>query len=358
MNSNNFSYSMPTKIIYGIDQVQSVGSCINHRRAILITSQGFFDRGLVDKVSAYADSIVGAISNVQSHPEFVDVEKLYQEAREYQFDLIIAMGGGSVIDVAKFISVCCENESYQFVEDLTKGKIKRKNCKSIPVVSIPTLAGTGSEITPYLTIWDMSERQKYSLSLTGLFPEAAIYDPILTLTTPRDITIQVGLDALSHSLESIWNRNANPITLDFAVKSAKLIIDNLVDLSADLGNISLRDNMMKASMYAGLAFSNTQTAIAHAISYYITSHKNIPHGIACSFTLPMLVDRVVGKHDFVDESLQEIFGELRSDKLRIFFNELGISTEFESYGVDDAELYLLKQSIRGSQRASNSLVFI
>ena len=91
MNSNNFSYSMPTKIIYGIDQVQSVGSCINHRRAILITSQGFFDRGLVDKVSAYADSIVGAISNVQSHPEFVDVEKLYQEAREYQFDLIIAM---------------------------------------------------------------------------------------------------------------------------------------------------------------------------------------------------------------------------------------------------------------------------
>ena len=358
MNLDSFSYYMPTKIIYGRNSLKDIDIYVNHRKALLVTSQGFVKRGLVDEIITYTNNIVGVISSIKSHPEFVDIEEIYRQAYQNQFELIIAIGGGSVMDVAKFISVHNTNKDYQFVEDLTKEKIPKKDYKIIPIISIPTTAGTGSEVTPYSTIWDMQEKQKYSLNLPDLFSEVAIYDPVLTLTVPKDITIQTGLDALSHSLESIWNKNATPVTISYAVKSAKLIVNNLVKLSNDLDNIDLRDNMMTACMYAGLAFSNTQTAIAHAISYYVTAHKGVPHGLACSFTLPILIDNIIGKYSFVDDSLIEIFGELSSNRLRSLLKELNISTEFESYDIDKQELILLKKSLQNNKRARNSLVSI
>ena len=202
----------------------------------------------------------------------------------------------------------------------------------------------------------MDEKKKYSLTLPDLFCEIAIYDPILTLSVPKQITIQTGLDSLSHALESLWNKNANPITIDFSIKSAKLIMENLGNLTKDLDNIEFRSNMMKACMYAGFAISNTQTAIAHGMSYYITTHKGIDHGIACSFTLPMLVDNVIGEYKFIDNALKEIFGELSSSKLRNLLKELDVSTEFSSYGIDDKELKKLKESLSNNPRAANSLV--
>jgi phosphonate metabolism-associated iron-containing alcohol dehydrogenase len=349
---------MPTKIIYGRNSLKDIDIYINHRKVLLVTSQGFVKRGLVDEIVTYTNNIVGVISSIKSHPEFVDIEEIYSQAYQNQFELIIAIGGGSVMDVAKFISVHNTNKDYQFVEDLTKEKILKKDYKIIPIISIPTTAGTGSEVTPYSTIWNVQEKQKYSLNLPDLFSEVAIYDPVLTLTVPKDITIQTGLDALSHSLESIWNKNASPVTINYAVKSAKLIVNNLVNLTNDLDNLDLRDNMMMACMYAGLAFSNTQTAIAHAISYYVTAHKSVPHGLACSFTLPILIDNIVGKYDFVDDSLIEIFGELSSNRLRSLFKELNISTEFESYDIDEKELSILKKSLQNNARAKNSLVSI
>ena len=349
---------MPTKIIYGRNSLKDIDIYINHRKALLITSQGFVKRGLVDEIITYTNNIVGVISNIKSHPEFVDIEEMYSQAYQNQFELIIAIGGGSVMDVAKFISVHNINKDYQFVEDLTKEKILKKDYKIIPIISIPTTAGTGSEVTPYSTIWDVQEKQKYSLNLPDLFSEVAIYDPVLTLTVPKDITIQTGLDALSHSLESIWNKNASPVTINYAVKSAKLIVNNLVNLANDLDNLDLRDDMMMACMYAGLAFSNTQTAIAHAISYYVTVNKGIPHGLACSFTLPTLIDNIVGKYDFIDDALIEIFGKLSSNRLRNLLKELNISTEFESYDIDEKELDILKNSLQSNIRAMNSLVYI
>jgi phosphonate metabolism-associated iron-containing alcohol dehydrogenase len=358
MSLDSFSYYMPTKIIYGLNSLKDIDTYVNHRKALLVTSQGFVKRGLVDRVVAYTNNIVGVISSIKSHPEFVDIEEIYRQAYQNNFELIIAIGGGSVMDVAKFISVHNTNKDYQFVEDLTKEKIPKKDYKIIPIISIPTTAGTGSEVTPYSTIWGAQEKQKYSLNLPDLFSEVTIYDPVLTLTVPKDITIQTGLDVLSHSLESIWNKNATPITIDYAVKSAKLIVNNLVKLSNDLDNIDLRNNMMLACMYAGLAFSNTQTAIAHAISYYVTAYKGVPHGLACSFTLPMLIDNIIGEHGFVDDSLIEIFGELNSNRLRNLFKELNISTEFESYDIDEKELSILKNSLQNNKRAKNSLVSI
>jgi len=133
---------------------------------------------------------------------------------------------------------------------------------------------------------------------------------------------------------------------------------NLLNLSNDLENIEYRDDIMKACMYAGLAFSNTQTAIAHGMSYYITAHKGVDHGIACSFTLPMLIDNVIGEYEFIDNALMEIFGNLSSLKLRELLKVLKVSTEFKDYGMSDDELNELILSLQDNQRAGNSLVRI
>lgn len=357
---NHFTYYMPTNIIYGENSLETIDKYIKGRKTLLVTSQGFVKRGLVENIKSITPNIVGVVTDIKSHPEFNDLEIIYSDIRDINYELILAVGGGSALDASKLFSVKSKdsledsNKEYQFVKDIITGKIEKKNYKLTPIISIPTTSGTGSEITPWATIWDMEEKKKYSLSLPDLFSEVALYDPTLTLSVPKDITIQTGLDTLSHALESIWNKNANTITINYAIKSAKLVVDNLVNLSNNLDNLKYRDNIMKASMYAGLAFCHTQTAIAHSMSYYITAHKNVDHGIACSFTLPMLIDSIIGKYKFIDEAIIEIFGELSSLKLRDILNKLDISVEFNYYNVSLEEVL----NELDKSRLSNSLITI
>lgn len=349
-------YFMPTQIVFENGAIEKLSSYVGNKKAILITSEGFIKRGVVQNLQKNI-SFEAVFSDVKSHPEFKDLEKTYEQIHKIDFDVIVALGGGSVLDGAKFFSVYGEDKSAGFVTRLIKQNSK-SGYKTKPIIAIPTTAGTGSEITPWATIWDMDEKKKYSLHLSELFSSVALYDPRLTLSVPKTITVQTGLDTLSHALESIWNKNANEITVGYAVKSAKIIMEYLPQLANDLDNLSYREQMMKACMYAGLAFSNTQTALAHAMSYYITAHKGVDHGIACSFTLPLLIDNVIGKYAFVDEALEAIFGEFSSDKLRVMLNKLGISTDFVDYGIDADEFEDLKASLSNNQRAGNSLVKI
>jgi len=353
--NQNFSYHMPTKIIFGRDELENISKYIDGRKTLIISSQGFLKRGLIDKIKTHCNSIVDVFTDVKSHPEFKDLEIAYNQIHQNEFELILAIGGGSVLDASKYFSVYHKEKNSRFVTDMIKGTIETKGYKTIPIISVPTTAGTGSEITPWATIWDMDEKKKYSLHLPELFSEIALYDPTLTLSVPKDITIQTALDTLSHALESIWNKNANEITIHYAIQSAKLIMKYLPLLANNLENLEYRTEILKGCMYAGLAFSNTQTAIAHAISYYITAHKGLPHGIACSFSLPMLIDNIIGKYDFIDEAFKEIFGELSSNRLREMLKELDISTNFSDYGIDEKELEILKTTL-DPQRLDNSLV--
>ncbi len=354
--NQNFSYYMPTKIVFGINELENISKYINGRKTLVIASNGFVKRGLVEKLQKLDNNIVTVFTDVKSHPEFKDLELAYETIHKNEFELILAIGGGSVLDASKYFSVYNEKKESKFVTNLIKGNIEKKDYKTIPIISVPTTAGTGSEITPWATIWDMDEKKKYSLHLPELFSEIALYDPNLTLSVPKDITIQTGLDTLSHALESIWNKNANEITVSYAIKSAKLIMKYLPLLANDLQNLEYRTEILKACMYSGLAFSNTQTAIAHAMSYYITANKGIPHGIACSFTLPMIIDSAIGKYDFIDNALEEIFGELNSNSLREMLRKLVISTDFDDYGINKEEFNNLKSSLKSNQRAGNSLV--
>lgn len=353
--NQNFSYHMPTKIVFGINELENISKYIDGRKTLVITSNGFVKRGLIERLKTLTNDIIYVFTDVKSHPEFKDLELAYEAIHKNEFELILAIGGGSVLDASKYFSVYNQKKESKFVTNLIKGNIEKKDYKTIPIISVPTTAGTGSEITPWATIWDMDEKKKYSLHLPELFSQIALYDPTLTLSVPKDITIQTGLDTLSHALESIWNKNANPITINYAIKSAKIIMKYLPLLVNDLQNLEHRTEILKACMYAGLAFSNTQTAIAHAMSYYITANKGVPHGIACSFTLPLLIDNIIEKYEFIDKALIEIFGELSSNPLRSILEKLNISIKFSDYNISRKELEELKNSLINNQRASNSL---
>jgi phosphonate metabolism-associated iron-containing alcohol dehydrogenase len=258
-----------------------------------------------------------------------------------QCEVIVAVGGGSTLDTAKALMVGTSGNAFdELLASLVSG------CTFTPpyvksLIAVPTTAGTGSEVTPWATVWDRSVKmKKYSLHLKETWPEAAVVDPELMLTLPASVTLQSGLDALSHALESIWNVNANPVSDTFATSAAREMMVTLPALMSDLGNVELRASASLAALKAGFAFSNTKTALAHSISYEMTLHHGLPHGIACSFTLPMVLERAMGKRADRDQVLSRIFPCPLADApayLAQFLESLQVSTRFDSYGVSEPE---------------------
>ena len=177
------------------------------------------------------------------------------------------------MDSAKVIAAFKDNK------DLLTDFVKRNKLPvindPIDLITVPTTSGSSSELTCWATIWDKESKKKFSLSHTKLYPKKAIIDPTLLLNKPKQLTISTGLDALSHSMESIWNINANPVSASHAIQASKLVLENLPLLSKDLTNVKLRSNIARACVHAGLAFSNTKTAIAHNLSYPITLNYGI-----------------------------------------------------------------------------------
>jgi phosphonate metabolism-associated iron-containing alcohol dehydrogenase len=206
-----------------------------------------------------------------------------------------------------------------------------------PLIAVPTTSGTGSEVTGWATVWHKAAGKKYSLHLPETWPEAALVDPELVLSLPAGPTLSAGLDALSHALESVWNINANPVSDNHAVNAARAVLATLPALMKNLGDIELRSRMALAALTAGLAFSNTRTALAHSISYDMTIRHGLPHGIACSFTLPLVLKRAIGADAGRDAVLARIFEAMPLAEapafLTTFLEDLGVSTRFESYGV-------------------------
>jgi phosphonate metabolism-associated iron-containing alcohol dehydrogenase len=200
--------------------------------------------------------------------------------------------------------------------------------------------------------------KKYSLARPNLYPTHAVVDPRLMLGKPRLLTISTGLDALSHALESLWNLNNNPVSANHAVLAARNVLEVLPKLARDLGNVELRSQMAMAALFAGLAFSNTKTAVAHSLSYPITLKHGVQHGIACSFSLPMVLRSVEGVGGLCEDSLKQIFGDdlaAGADRLEAFMGALGVSCNPSAYTVERQEWgHLVEDALEG-ERGRNFL---
>ncbi|TNF57061.1 MAG: iron-containing alcohol dehydrogenase [Burkholderiales bacterium] len=338
----SYEYFNPVRAVYGVGSLSRLFDLLQGRRALLVTFPEARDLGLIQRIEALlGDALTGVMDDVRPNPDVAELAAPYEAfwANDQGAEVIIAVGGGSAIDTAKALMVGSASGRF---DDLVSGLASGKGfvpARVKTLIAVPTTAGTGSEVTPWATIWDRGRQVKHSLHLPQTWPTAALIDPELMLSLPASVTLQSGLDALSHALEAIWNVNANPVSDTFAVSAVHEILDVLPKLMHRLDDRILRAGMALAALKAGMAFSNTRTALAHSISYEMTLRYGLPHGIACSFSLPMVLERAVGQRADRDAVLTQALGPLggAQQRLQEFIESLGVRTRFTDYGVDDIQ---------------------
>ena len=263
---------------------------------LIITSPGFNRRGTTALLTKQIKEDYFILDKVNSNPELSEIQNWFSLLVDLKPETIIALGGGSVLDSSKVLSMLLHKDNIDIVNNFNIKDIK-KVTNTIPIIAIPTTAGSGSEITPFASIWDFEKKIKFSFYNNYMIPKIVVYDSSLLINSPEEILISSGLDAISHALESIWNLNLTPISLAIAKSSLSLSLKNLpLILKGKLKQESLL-NLQLASTLAGIAISETKTGIAHSISYPITANYGIPHGIASSLTLPEILEFNNNKDD-------------------------------------------------------------
>ncbi len=339
----SYRYHNPVAIRLGPGALDELPQVLAGRRAVLVTFPEARPLGLVARLQALlGPSLLAIEDRIEPNPDVSNLAAIYERFwRDHpQCEALVAVGGGSAIDTAKALMVGTASGGFDELLALLATDKAFTPHRVKALIAVPTTAGTGSEVTPWATIWDRAAGKKHSLHLPETWPEAAVVDPDLMLTLPAAVTLQSALDALSHSLEAIWNVNANPISDNFAVSAAREVMATLPALLQAPGDRGLRARMALAALKAGLAFSNTRTALAHSISYEMTLRFGLPHGIACSFTLPMVLERAMGREAGRDAVLAAVFDHDLAQapgRLRAFLERVGVATGFAAYGVDDAD---------------------
>ncbi|KKK37414.1 alcohol dehydrogenase [Mesobacillus campisalis] len=202
-------------------------------------------------------------------------------------DMVISLGGGSCMDTAKAIAVIATNGGY--IGDYMQHK-KIASEPSLPHIAIPTTGGTGSEATDATIITNTTNDVKMMIKQAAFMPAAAIVDPLLTLSTPPNVTAATGVDALSHAIEAYISRRAHPMTDTLALSAMKLIIGNLLTAYQDGKNEEARGAMSLGSLQAGMAFSNASVCLVHGMSRPIGALFHVPHGISNAMLLPAVLE--------------------------------------------------------------------
>lgn len=264
------------------------------------------------------------VDSVTENPDLHYLQEQIDSLRQRKFSLVIGFGGGSAIDAAKALSIGLSPKltSFKLAELITQPDL-HEAVMPLPLYILPTTAGTGSEVTPFATVWDHQNKKKLSLAGQSVFPKAAFVDADLMDGLPLEVTLSTGLDAINQAVESIWNKNANPLTLAYAYRALTLGFYALPKLAAGVAGGEEREQMAEASLFAGLAISHTRTALCHSISYPLTAHFGVPHGLACAFTMPAVLRCNLQAEDgrFAELSLR-LVGSQDLDKLVAYFDDL------------------------------------
>lgn len=289
----SWAHYNPVRIVAGALADAGLGHHLPDGPLLLVTSAGMERRGVAATVMVQAAPAARwTVRHVAPNPELDAIDALAAELRGRGVRAIVALGGGSVIDAAKALSVLLAQDGERLLDRALRQREALDFARTLELVCVPTTAGTGAEVTPFATIWDGTHKQKYSLCDDALYPDLTILDPALTLALPWRETLFSALDACSHAFETLWNRDATPVSAALALRALALIADNLTLVRAAPLDPAARARMQEASLLAGLAISQNRTALAHAISYPLTARFGVPHGLACSFTLPALIDWV------------------------------------------------------------------
>jgi phosphonate metabolism-associated iron-containing alcohol dehydrogenase len=343
----------PVDIYIGEDSIDKLPSLTKNRKFIVITSRGFNSRSW----NRYIPEAESIIDTVNANPSISEISNYINSIKNIKCDTLVAIGGGSVIDVAKSLSVLNDPSQESILDILKIGDMDLR--KHLDVIAIPTTAGTGAEVTPFATIWDDKNKKKYSLGSSELYPTNAIIFPEFSLTLDQEQTAFTGLDALSHCFESLWNKNATPFTKSIAFHAIDTILDTLAKLLENLNNIEYRTKMSWASCMGGLCINQTKTALAHSISYPLTSHLGIPHGLASGVFLPEILNFNLDNDS--SGRMKEIYSKLSnteslSERLNYLYQILNQHSLFQMIKDNKSKIYSLVNQMINPSRSINNIV--
>ncbi|MFA5161643.1 MAG: iron-containing alcohol dehydrogenase [Elusimicrobiales bacterium] len=340
----SFIFHNPVRIEFGCEAGPALERLAGNRAAAIITCRSLADSAAVKKLAA-GNRRVFAVSG---GADVFELEKLYGAVHSQPVEVIIAIGGGSAIDAAKILSAPPEGGAAAAFARQRALWLEGKpfSARRLPVLAAPATAGSGSDVTPWAVVWDKAAGRKYSLESQSLWPQASVCDPELALSMPRDAALHSGLDALAHALEALWSKNANPVSDTLAFAAAKGALESLPAALREPPGIEPRTQMMLAALRAGLAFSNTRTGMAHALSYYLTLKRGVPHGLACGVMLPL----VAGAAEDKDK-----IAEFGAEKLSQFTARLGVPS-LRDLGVSRSDLADMRRCGAESGRGQNSAI--
>ncbi|SHF55004.1 alcohol dehydrogenase [Desulforamulus putei DSM 12395] len=292
MINKGFNFKLPTEIEFGPGSITKLPEKIasfNASKVMIVTDSGIVKAGILERivnVLAKAEFSHAVFDQVESDPSTKTIEKIRDMAKQEEVDLLVAVGGGSSIDATKGARVLLANGG-KLLEYAGLNKVKTKG---IPLIAIPTTAGTGSEVTIFAVLTELDQNLKFTIASPCLAPDLAILDPELTLLLPPMMTAATGLDALTHAIEAYTSLASQPICDVLALESIELIYKYLPQATTNGSNLEARTQMLKAQLMAGVAFNNTNLGLSHAIASPLGGHFHIPHGIANAIMLPYVMN--------------------------------------------------------------------
>ncbi|MCA1024291.1 iron-containing alcohol dehydrogenase [Halobacillus litoralis] len=292
MEANINELLMPRTVLYGIGAFKEVGKQTENlgTKALIISDPIMESIGNVAACEEYLQEVgvpFTTYTGVDTEPTNIHVREAMERCTAEKCDVVIAIGGGSCIDTAKAVAVLMTNGgliSEYFETD------KPFHEKPLPLIALPTTAGTGSEVTKVTVITDTKTNVKMMLARRELLPEVAIVDPKLTISCPKSVTAATGVDALCHAIEAFISKKAHPVTDALALSAIDHIMKNIRRAYHEDHDLEAKDKMSLGSMLAGVAFSNASVALVHGMSRPIGALFHVPHGISNAMLLPAVLE--------------------------------------------------------------------
>ncbi|MGO1119942.1 iron-containing alcohol dehydrogenase [Rhodovibrionaceae bacterium A322] len=288
--------------IGGASQLGRLAAELGMTKALLVTDKGLIAAGLLDgpqAVLAEAGVEVELFQDVQADPPEASVEAAIASARAAGVDGVIGLGGGSSMDTAKLAALLCgQNQPLPEIYGIGLAKGPR-----LPLIQVPTTAGTGSEVTPISIVTTPSHEKKGVVSPL-LYPDLALLDAELTVGLPAPVTAATGIDAMVHAIEAYTTKlKKNPISDGLAVKALQLLAHNMDRVIEDGTDLQARSDMLLGSCLAGMSFANAPCAAVHALAYPLGGHFHVPHGLSNALVLSPVLE-------FNSPSAEKLYGEL------------------------------------------------
>ena len=271
-----------------IDSLKDIVADYGAKNVLVISDKGVAAAGLIERPQALlveAGASVKVIDETPPEPDVGQVEAILAQARGTAWDLVVGIGGGSAMDVAKIVAVMLANQ-VKLRDLLNKAPIPRRG---VPTVMVPTTAGTGSEATPNSIVLVPEDELKVGIVSPKLMPDCVILDPLMTLGLPPAITASTGMDALTHAIECYASKKGNPFSEMIALKAIRLITQSIRTAFADGRNVQARHDMLLGAFYGGMCIATSSTTAVHALAYPLGGKYRIAHGISNAILLPFVM---------------------------------------------------------------------